>query len=120
MFAIYLEAALRELQARGPQRPSRDASFGLPYNAIYADDVDFISLDLAFLNDILEAVGPIFDESDLLVNVDKTEHTTIGHHDLVPDQSAWRKTRKLGSRLGVEEDLNRRIQLASVSTSQKS
>ncbi len=31
------------------------------------------------------------------------------------DQSAWRGTRKLGSLLGVDEDVARRIQLANVS-----
>ena len=115
MFAIYLEASLRELQARGPQRPSKDVTNGLPYNAIYADDVDFISLDKAFLDKILQDVHPIFGESDIIVNILKTDHTTVGHVDLGVDQSAWCKTRKLGSLLGVEEDVNRRIQLASAS-----
>ena len=115
LFAIYLEAALSELHAHGPQRPYSDVSAGLPYTAIYADDVDFISLDLAFLNKILKAVGPVFGMSDLLVNVDKTENTTIGHSDLVSDQPAWRETRKLGSLLGIQEDVSRRMQLASAS-----
>ena len=66
-----------------------------------------------FLDDIQQSVGPIFGEFDLLVNVDKTERTVIGHPDLVDDQCAWRKTRKLGSLLGVEEDVDRRIQLAT-------
>ena len=65
----------------------------------------------AFLDDIQCSVGPIFKELDLIVNVDKTERTIVGHSDLVADQS-WRTTRKLGSLLGVEEDVNRRIQLA--------
>ena len=64
LFAIYLEAALREFDARGPTRPSKDVNVGLPYNAIYADDADFISLDLDFLNKVIREVGPIFGESD--------------------------------------------------------
>ena len=56
-------------------------------------------------------VGPIFQESNLIVNIDKTKRTTIGHPDLVAHQS-WHHTRKLRSLLGVEEDVNRRIQLA--------
>jgi len=53
----------------------------------------------------------IIKEFNLIVNVDKTERTVIGHADLVDDQS-WRNTRKLGSLLGIEEDVNKRIQLA--------
>jgi hypothetical protein len=113
LFAIYLEAAIRELIARGPQRPQCDLDIHLPLDAIYADDTDFISLSDKFLDDVQNSVGPIFAEFDLLVNVDKTERTVVGHTDLVADQSAWRKTRKLGSLLGVEEDVDRRIQLAS-------
>ena len=54
---------------------------------------------------------PIFKEFKLIVNNDKKEETAIGHPDMLSDQS-WRTTRKLGSLLGVEEDVNRRIQLA--------
>ena len=111
LFAIYLEAAIRELIARGPKRPQCDLNIHLPLEAIYADDTDFISMCAAFLDDIQSSVGPIFKELDLIVNVDKTERTIVGHSDLVADQS-WRTTRKLGSLLGVEEDVNRRIQLA--------
>ena len=42
LFAIYLEAAIRELIARGPQRPQRDLDVHLPLEAIYADDTDNI------------------------------------------------------------------------------
>ena len=111
LFAIYLEAAVREFKARGPARPQRDLDVDLPLEAIYADDTDFISMFSDFLDEIQECIGPIFKEFNLLVNVDKTERITIGHQDLSADQS-YRTTRKLGSLLGVEEDVNRRIQLA--------
>jgi len=114
LFAIYLEAAIRELIARGPKRPQCDLDFHLPSAAIYADDTDFISMCADFLDDIQRSVGPIFDDFDLIVNVDKTDRCVLGHSDLITDQS-WRTTRKLGSLLGVEEDVSRRIQLASVS-----
>ena len=93
-----------------------EVNVGLPFNAIYADDVDFISLDKAFLERILREVGPIFGDSNLLVNVEKTEHGIIGHLDMGVDQ-AWRvdHIRKLGSLLGVEEDVNKRMKLATVS-----
>ena len=48
LFAIYLEAAIRELHARGPIRPQCDLDVNLPLNAIYADDTDFISLCAKF------------------------------------------------------------------------
>ena len=122
LFAIYLEAAMRELSARGPQRPVHEVSAGLPSTAVYADDTDFISLSATYLDEILRVVGPIFGEFDLLVNVEKTDRTIIGHADLLglshgedADLSAWRKTRKLGSLLGVEEDVNNRIKLANLS-----
>ncbi len=50
---------------------------------------------------------PLFkDEYKLIVNADKTENTKVGHLDIGVDQSAWRGTRKLGSLLGVEEDVD--------------
>ena len=77
------------------QRPSNDIKVSLPLNTIYADDVDFISLDKDFLDKILQAVGPVFLEYDLIVNVDKTENIAIGHADQGVDQHAWRNARKL-------------------------
>ncbi len=47
----------------------------------------------------------------LIVDNDKTENTFVGHSVMATaDQNAWRNTRKLGSLLGVEEDVARRIQ----------
>jgi len=94
-------------------QPETDANIGLPDNAIYADDTDFISLCAKFLDMVQHTVGPIFSEFNLLVNVDKTERTVIGHSDMGVNQSAWRTTRKLGSLLGFEEDVVKRIQLAT-------
>ena len=107
LFAIYLEAALRELRERGPKRPELDVILGLPEYAIYADDTDFISTCSVYLDLVQQAVGPIFVEFNLLVNVDKTERTAISK-----EEDQWKNARKLGSLLGVEEDVDRRIQLA--------
>jgi hypothetical protein len=115
LFAIYLEAALRELRARGPQRPEIDVALGLPEYAIYADDTDFISTCSVYVDLVQQTVGPIFAEFNLLVNVDKTERNRIGHSDMGVNHKEWKGTRKLGSLLGVEEDVDRRIQLAMVS-----
>jgi hypothetical protein len=86
----------------------------LPLEAIYADDTDFISMCADFLNKVQLDVVPIFKEFNLIVNADKKEETVIGHSDILDDQS-WRNTKKLGSLLGVEEDVSRRIQLANQS-----
>jgi hypothetical protein len=55
-----------------------------------------------------------------MVNVEKTCHCTIGNTDLLglSDDAgvpAWRRTLKLGSLLGVVEDVNNRIKLANPS-----
>ena len=73
LFAIYLEAALKELEKRGAIPPTCDTVVKLPQKAIYADDTDFISLDKEFLEKILKMAGPVFGDFNLIVNVDKTE-----------------------------------------------
>ena len=105
LFAIHLEAALCELKIRGPRRPELDVILGLPEYAIYADDTDFISTCSTYLDLIQQAVGPIFAEFNFIVNVNKTERTTLGHTDMGVNQDDWKGTRKLGSLLGVEEDV---------------
>ena len=101
---------------RGPQRPELDVILGHPEYALYADDTDFISTCSTYLDLIQQEVGPIFAEFNLIVNVDKTERTTLGHTDIGVNQEEWKGTRKLGSLLGVEEDVDRRIQLAMQSS----
>jgi hypothetical protein len=105
-----LEAAIRELYAQGLMRPECDVK--IPGSAIYADDTDFISLCRKYIDDVLRMVGPSFGGSNLIVNVDKTELITLGLSDVGVDESKWHGARKLGSLLGVKEDVQRRIQLA--------
>ena len=111
LFAIYLEAAIRELRASSPQRPQMDELCGLPEYAMYADDTDFISTCGKYLDEVYHLAKPVFGNLKLVINDDKKEFTTIGHTDMDVNQD-WRKTKKLGSLLGVEEDVERRIQLA--------
>ena len=99
------------------QRPKVDLEAAVPGQLIYADDTDFLSLDKSFLDDILRVLGSVFgvlnihnsniivNVLNILVNTDKTEHTIM---DVVKDQQAWKKSKKLGSKLGVEEDVARR------------
>ena len=112
LFSIYLEHAIRQLQEKVElQRPEIDKKSGIPHNLIYADDTDFVSLCNEYVVKIKVAVTSVLGELDLIVKNDKTELTIIGHHDVVADQS-WRNTKKLGSLLGIEEDVARRRVLA--------
>jgi hypothetical protein len=116
LFAIYLEAAIRSLHSSGLVRPEVDKLIGLPEFLVYADDTDFVSFVKEYLDKLITVLGPLCREDFMLiVNDDKTENTLVGHSDMGADQNTWRNTRKLGSLLGVEEDVARRIQLANVS-----
>ena len=64
LFAIYLECAIRLLK-ESIVRPDVDVNARIPDECIYADDIDFISLDKSFLDDILTKVGPIFGQLKL-------------------------------------------------------
>ena len=116
LFAIYLEAAIQSLRSHGLVRPEADKLIGLPESLVYADDTDFVSFVREYLDRLITVLGPLFREDfKLIVNDDKTENTLVGHSDMEADQKAWRNTKKLGSLLGVEEDVTRRIQLKNVS-----
>ena len=80
---------------------------------MYADDTDLISLDCEYLDKVQLVIRTIFGKFDLIVNVDNTERTVIGRSDLVQDQDAWRKTRRLGSLLRINEDVGKRIMHAN-------
>jgi len=110
LFVIYLEAALRELRAVLPPRPVGDRM--LPPEVIYADDTDFLSRSRAWLDSIEPDITRTLGLWQLKVNEDKTERTTICRdNDRLAED--WRKTRKLGSLLGCEQDAIRRKQLAA-------
>ena len=112
LFAVYLEYALRQLRKDGPQRPRVDIDGNIPLEAIDADDIYFISLCHDILDQVHPQVGPIFKEFKLLVNnakIEHSHHTIIGHNDTLNHEYAWCKVKKLGSLLGVKEDVGRRI-----------
>ena len=99
---------MSDLKKRLPEeRPSAD--LGLPEHAEYADDTDFLSTEKTYLKQtVLPCVEQVFGEYNLIVNTEKTEETTVS-----ADSKAWCEVKKLGSLLGQEEDLKRRIQLAA-------
>ena len=111
LFVVYLESAIREVMKRAELkniiRPKIDE--GLPDKAIYADDSDFISTSECYLKGLEDLIPPTILEWDLMANPGKWERTKING-----EEEEWKKVRKLGSLLGDEEDLERRMGLASV------
>ena len=89
----------------------------LPAELEYADDVEFISSDLSYLQRSEATIASALAHYHLQVNTSKTEWTTLNRlprsATATPCTEPWRKTRKLGSLLGDEEDCTRRQQLAS-------
>ena len=76
MFAIYLECALREVRSDSlAQRPAEDE--GLPLEALYADDSDFLSLSPSFLKFLEALIPPTIERSNLKANASKWENTAI-------------------------------------------
>ena len=107
LFTSYLEACLRVARQRFPPRPAADRD--MVGETQYADDCNFYSTSLSWLQSILPILVHTFSEWDLKINDSKTEWL---HFDNSSGQS-WRQSRQLGSLLGDEEDLARRKALAS-------
>ena len=113
LFAIYLEKALRDVRRESePHRPAIDK--GIPPEAIYADDTDFISRSQDFLKFLETLIPPTLQPHQLVANDGKWERTTLSG-EVKGNDSEWKKTKKLGSLLGDEEDVERRIVLATAS-----
>ena len=112
LFTVYLEAALRLIRERLSPRPALDIQLQLPNETAYADDVDFISTSLQYLHDNQPILSSSLAEYNLKMNEAKTEYTTIKREKDRVDER-WRNTVKLGSMLGVEEDISRRKRLAT-------
>jgi hypothetical protein len=111
LFVIYLELAMRELRAACP-RPSSGVS--VPQEIIYADDMDTISKSLDLIAQTEATAPAILGRWDLLVNSDKTEHTTLKRgEETTNEHETWRNTKKLGTLLGETQEMHRRKQLAA-------
>ena len=82
---------------------------GLPEHVEFADDVDFLSFDKGYQRQILPYAEEVFRvDYKLIINTDKTEEAEYS-----ADSKEWGKVKKLGSLIGQEEDLSRRMQLAA-------
>ena len=116
LFAIYLESALKHVRAKAAEmhpRPTDDNE--LPQEALYADDSDFISTSPSFLTYLKELIPPTIGQFKLHANATKWEDTTLMPSAKDEDRPSWRTTKKLGSLLGDEEDIERRKRLATAS-----
>ena len=85
----------------------------LPPEVAYADDVDFLSLkEFRDVNDIQNKLAP----HQLNVNTDKTEYTCVERKTKKSEES-WRSTKKVGSLMGDDKDIDRRKSLSMVAMS---
>ena len=80
---------------------------GLPLDIAYADDVDFGSHSLAFLNQVESITPTCLRHWFLFVNESKTEKTSMTR-ETNPVAEVWRVTKKLGPLLGDAEDVAHR------------
>ncbi|GFS20409.1 endonuclease-reverse transcriptase [Elysia marginata] len=100
---IYLDHALKEVRPVVP-KPSTPLEKVLPREIAYADDADFV----AFQDIDIEEVGKVLEKYNLQVNVDKTEFTNLSR-----GETNWQTTKKVGTLIGDQEDIERRKQLSS-------
>ena len=114
LFAVYLESALREVRAEACKWPRPDDDKGLPLEALYADDSDFISTNPSLLKFLEALIPPTISRYNLQANASKWERTTLAPSNSKEDKPEWPKTKKLGSLLGDEEDIERRKLQATV------
>ena len=121
LFEIYFENSLQEVRQEiavfetTEQIEKGDTS--LPDEMIYADDCDFITMEVRTKQYINDNADRILIQHNLLVNTDKTENTTLVRHPGKngAEKEKWRQVKKLGSLLGDREDIARRKQLSNVS-----
>ena len=101
------------------------------FRSYHADDADFTTQELEKKDNLQKNIKSILSRENLKVNETKTEETVLERKKKVQKYSceikddlkmnikrneieSWRTTKKLGSLLGVREDINRRKQLATV------
>ncbi|CAH1277378.1 Hypp9590 [Branchiostoma lanceolatum] len=113
LFNVYYEAALRDLRRSSPPIPAEDKRLKLAAETQYADDLDFISTSSHHLEKIHEEAMKVLPEWKLHANAGKTERVHICH-EKDREEEEWRRKKSVGSRLGISDDIEERIQLANV------
>ena len=104
LFVVYLEAALRDVRAALEIVTPRNLS-----ELAYADDVDFIFNQLTEAESNHDTIADTLATWNLLVNKSKTEISTIRR-----TSENWKETKKLGSLLDTDKDIERRKSLATI------
>ena len=110
LFVVYLERCLKDVRSRLPPRPSVDA--GLPGETQYADDCNWYSRSREWLESVLQVIDEVFTEYGFIVNVEKTEWVEL-RLLTAEEGNSWQGVKQLGSLLGDEQDIKRRMQLAA-------
>ncbi|KAK3701307.1 hypothetical protein RRG08_066799 [Elysia crispata] len=103
LFSVYLENALKEVRTILP-RPTNELEKTLPTEIAYADDVDFVGLNFVDTEEVQNTLH----KYNLLVNIDKTEFTTLSRAG-----TEYKNTKKVGTLIGDEEDVERRKRLSN-------
>ena len=85
-------------------RPTNELEKTLPTEIAYADDVDFVGLNFVDTEEVQNTLH----KYNLLVNVDKTEFTTLSRAG-----TEYKNTKKVGTLIGDEEDVERRKRLSN-------
>ena len=104
LFNIYFEDALRhvrQLLEEGSNK-TEDHTYAVddkPKEFVYADDSDFLSLEEN--DDSVQKIEETLKVYNLTVNVNKTEKIVIKRGERL--EEFWRKSKKLGSLLGVRD-----------------
>ena len=106
LYICYLEAALQECRTCLPPRPIADMT--LPHETSYADDISLYSTSKQWLDASLPLIANGLDKWSLCVNKEKTEWIRV-----TSASKEYRVSKQLGSLLGEEEDVRRRIEQAS-------
>ena len=123
LFTLSLAGGLHHLRVVYEPRPILPiADTGMPLEWEYADDADFVDLDLNVLREMLPVCTGVLKEWDLNVNESKTEfvHFYLAcrgdvDDDGLPlvDNEPWRTSKSLGSLLCSTRDIKHRIILAN-------
>ena len=85
-------------------RPTNELEKTLPTEIAYADDVDFVGLNFVDTEEVQNTLH----KYNLLVNIDKTEFTTLSRAG-----TEYKNTKKVGTLIGDEEDVERRKRLSN-------
>ena len=126
LFTIYLNNVLQQLNNNMEREiiDVRDINLqwverknsNIPRRMEYADDCDFITELEKEKVKTYDNARNILEKNNLMMNEDKTEHTTI-KRGTKEEEAEWRNIIKLGSKIGDRQDIERRKELSNIALS---